>query len=57
MFILRPKAQLDVLRGLGHVPIVTAPAEVAALIAGFGDQILTEHLRKASISAPTTPTL
>jgi len=50
-------AQLHALPELGHVPIITAPAEVAALIAGFGDQILTEHLRKASISAPTTPTL
>ena len=50
-------AQLHILPELGHVPIITAPAEVAALIAGFGDQILTEHLRKTSISAPTTPTL
>jgi pimeloyl-ACP methyl ester carboxylesterase len=51
------RAQLNVLPGLGHVPIVTAPAEVAALIASFGDQILAGHLRKASISLPTTPTL
>jgi pimeloyl-ACP methyl ester carboxylesterase len=49
------RAQLHVLPELGHVPIVTAPAEVATLIASFGDQILTEYLRKASISLPTTP--
>jgi pimeloyl-ACP methyl ester carboxylesterase len=32
-------ARLRILPELGHVPIVTAPAEVAALITGFGDQI------------------
>ncbi len=52
-----PSAKLHVLPGSGHVPVVTAPAEVAALIANFGNQILAEQLRKASISAPTTLTL
>ncbi len=52
-----PNAELHVLPGLGHVPIMTAPNEVAALIASFGDQILIEHISKAPISSPTTPTL
>ena len=42
-----PNAKLHVLPGLGHVPIVTAPAEVAALIASFGQpqhsKLTSEH--------------
>lgn len=34
-----PRAELHVLPGLGHVPIVTAPAEVAALINEFGTRL------------------
>ena len=34
-----PRAELHVLTGLGHVPIVTAPAQVAALINGFGTRL------------------
>jgi pimeloyl-ACP methyl ester carboxylesterase len=50
------QAQLHVLPALGHVPIVTAPVEVAALIASFGEQILTAQRSKASISITSTPT-
>ena len=32
-------AELHVLPGLGHVPIVTAPARVAALIDNFGARV------------------
>lgn len=33
------RAELQVLAGLGHVPIITAPAQVAALIDGFGTRL------------------
>lgn len=35
----QPRAKLHVLPGMGHVPIVTAPAQVAALINEFGMRI------------------
>lgn len=44
-----PNAKLHVLPGLGHVPIVTAPAEVAALITNFGKQI-SPASRKIAVS-------
>jgi pimeloyl-ACP methyl ester carboxylesterase len=34
-----PHAELHVLPGLGHVPIVTAPAQVASLIDAFGKRL------------------
>ena len=34
-----PRAELHVMPGLGHVPIVTAPIEVAALINEFGTRL------------------
>lgn len=37
-----PRAELQVLTGLGHVPLVTAPAQVAALIDRFATQAVRQ---------------
>ena len=42
-----PRAELHVLAGLGHVPIATAPAQVAALINEFGTRLSLADWAKA----------
>jgi len=50
------RAERRALPGLGHVPIVTTPAEVAALIDDSGKRGSPHALSNAPSASPTAPT-